>query len=299
MTSVFGTAHHLSEGVNGQNGADVRPLLAIDGDNLAHRAYHALPSSIKDGAGNQANMIVGFANMLARVWEAEEPRTVFVGFDSVGVPTYRNELLPEYQSGRDFPPVLTFQLDRLPELVDALGFQWAKADGYEADDFLGAVVAAEEERGRKTLVLTNDRDLFQLASKRTTIIRPRPRQQELERVGPAQVREIYGVAPELVPDFVALRGDPSDRIPGAKGIGPGRAASILAKHGSLEACLAAGGFPDQADALREYLRIAQLQPGAPIPELPDVDPDWAAGADLAESWRLAGVARRFRERAES
>ena len=280
-------------------GRTLRPLLAIDGDNLAHRAYHALPSSIKDGAGNQANMVVGFANMLARVWEAEEPRTVFVGFDSVGVPTYRNELLPEYQSGRDFPPVLTSQLDRLPELVGALGFQWAKADGYEADDFLGAVVAAEEERGGETLVLTNDRDLFQLASKRTTIIRPRPRQQELERVGPAQVKEIYGVAPELVPDFVALRGDPSDRIPGAKGIGPGRAASILAKHGSLEACLTAGGFPDQADALREYLRIAQLQPGAPIPELPDVDPDWAAGADLAEAWGLAGVARRFRERAES
>jgi DNA polymerase-1 len=81
--------------------------LAIDGDNLAHRAFHALPSSIKDGAGKQANMIVGFANMLLRGWEDERPRTIFVGFDSIGVPTYRNELLPAYQSGRDFPPVLT------------------------------------------------------------------------------------------------------------------------------------------------------------------------------------------------
>ena len=274
-----------------------RPLLAIDGDNLAHRAFHALPSSIKDGAGNQANMIVGFANMLARSWEDEEPRTVFVGFDSVGVPTYRSELLPEYQSGRDFPPVLTSQLDRLPELVGTLGFQWAKADGYEADDFLGAVVAAEEARGGEALVLTNDRDLFQLASAKTTILRPKPGQRELVRIGPPQVNEIYGVAPELVPDFVALRGDPSDRIPGAKGIGPGRAASILAKHGSLEACLAAGGFPDQADALRDYLHMTTLQADAPIPDLPDVEPDWAAGADLAESWGLAGVARRFRERA--
>jgi 5'-3' exonuclease len=274
-----------------------RPLLAIDGDNLAHRAFHALPSSIKDGAGNQANMIVGFANMLARSWEDEEPRTVFVGFDSVGVPTYRSELLPEYQSGRDFPPVLTSQLDRLPELVGTIGFQWAKADGYEADDFLGAVVAAEEGRGGKALVLTNDRDLFQLASPKTTILRPKPGQRELVRVGPPEVKEIYGVAPELVPDFVALRGDPSDRIPGAKGIGPGRAASILAKHGSLEACLAAGGFPDQADVLRNYLRMATLQADAPIPDLPDVDPDWNAGADLAERWGLAGVARRFRERA--
>ena len=274
-----------------------KPLLAIDGDNLAHRAFHALPSSIKDGAGNQANMIVGFANMLARSWEDEEPRTVFVGFDSVGIPTYRSELLPEYQSGRDFPPVLTSQLDRLPELVGTLGFQWAKADGYEADDFLGAVVAAEEARGGEALVLTNDRDLFQLASAKTTILRPKPGQRELVRIGPPQVNEIYGVPPELVPDFVALRGDPSDRIPGAKGIGPGRAASILAKHGSLEACLAAGGFPDQADTLRDYLRMATLQADAPIPDLPDVEPDWAAGADLAEGWGLAGVARRFRERA--
>ena len=97
-------------------------------------------------------MIVGFANMIARAWEDEEPRTVFVGFDTVGVPTYRSELLPEYQSGRDFPPVLTSQLDRLPELVGTLGFAWAKADGYEADDFLGAAVEAEEAKGGRALV---------------------------------------------------------------------------------------------------------------------------------------------------
>jgi 5'-3' exonuclease len=275
----------------------VKPLLAIDGDNLAHRAYHALPSSIKDGAGNQANMLVGFANMIARVWEDEAPRTVFVGFDSIGAPTYRHELLPEYQSGRDFPPVLTSQLDKLPELVGALGFPWAKSDGYEADDFLGAAVAAEEARKGETLVLTNDRDLFQLASSKTTILRPRTGLKDLQRVGPDEVQEIYGVPPALVPDFVALRGDPSDKIPGAKGIGPGRAASILAKYGSLEACLEAGGFPDQADALRDYLHMAQLQADVAIPELPDAEPDWASAAALTESWGLAGVAKRFGERA--
>src|SRR5918999_340564 len=94
----------------------VRPLLAVDGDSLAHRAYHALPSSIRDAEGNQANMIVGFANMLLSVWEAERPRAVFVGWDTIGIPTYRHELLEGYQAGRDFPPVLTSQLDRLPEL---------------------------------------------------------------------------------------------------------------------------------------------------------------------------------------
>lgn len=278
-------------------GGNLRPLLAVDGDSIAHRAYHALPSSIKDGAGNQANMIVGFANMLLVVWDAEQPRAVFVGFDSIGSPTYRSELLPGYQSGRDFPPELTSQLDRLPELVGAFGFHWAKAPGYEADDFLGAVVRAEEARGRTTLVLTSDRDMFQLAGPLTTILRPRTGVKDLQRVGPDEVRELYGVPPELVPDFVALRGDPSDRIPGAKGIGPGRAAGVLAKHGSLEAALAAGGFPDQADDLRDYLRIAQLQLDAPIPELPDAEPDWQTAAALAEDWGLRALAKRLRDRA--
>jgi DNA polymerase-1 len=275
----------------------VRPLLAVDGDNLAHRAYHALPSSIKDGKGKPANMIVGFANMLVRAWEAEKPRTVFVAFDTLTVPTYRHELLPEYQSGRDFPRDLTDQLDRLPDLVEALGFPWAKAAGYEADDFLAAAVASEEKLKGKALVLTNDRDLFQLASARTTILHPKRGVSELQRVGPAEVRERYGVEPEQVPDFIALRGDPSDRIPGAPGVGPGRAAAIVKKHGSLGAALDAGGFPTIADDLREYLRIATLQADAPVPDLPDVEPSWARAADLAESWGLSGLSRRLRERA--
>lgn len=278
-------------------GQNLRPLLAIDGDNLAHRAYHALPSSIKDGAGNQANMVLGFANMLAYVWEEERPRTVFVGFDFIGEPTYRHELLPEYQSGRDFPPVLTSQLDRLPELVTALGFPWAKEAGFEADDFLGAAVQDEDSRGGETLVLTNDRDLFQLASPLTTILRPRTGMKDLQRVGPAEVEEIYGVPPDLVPDFVALRGDPSDKIPGAKGVGPGRAAGVLKNHGSLDAALQSGGFPDQADALRDYLRIARLQYEAKIPKLPDAEPDWAGAGDLLGEWGLNAASKRFRERA--
>jgi DNA polymerase I len=273
-----------------------RPLLAVDGDNLAHRAYHALPSSIKDGKGEPANMIVGFANMLVRAWEAEKPRTVFIAFDTISEPTYRNELLPAYQSGRDFPHDLTDQLDKLPELVEALGFPWGKKAGYEADDFLAAAVASEEKRKGKTLVLTNDRDLFQLASPRTTILQPQRGVSELARVGPAEVRERYGVEPGQVPDFIALRGDPSDRIPGAPGVGPGRAAAIVKKHGSLEAALQAGGFPTIAADLREYLRIATLQTDAPVPKLPDVVPRWKRAADLTEKWGLGGLSKRLRER---
>jgi DNA polymerase I len=274
-----------------------RPLLAVDGDNLAHRAYHALPSSIKGGDGKPANMIVGFANMLIRAWEAEEPRTVFVAFDTLTVPTYRHELLAAYQSGRDFPRDLTDQLARLPELVEALGFSWAKEAGYEADDFLAAAAVSEERQKGSTLVLTNDRDLFQLASKRTTILHPKRGVSELQRVGPAEVRERYGVEPRQVPDFIALRGDPSDRIPGAPGVGPGRAAAIVKKHGSLEAALEAGGFPTIADQLREFLRIATLQSDAPLPKLPDARPNWERAAELTDGWGLGGLTRRLRERA--
>jgi DNA polymerase-1 len=274
----------------------VRPLLTVDGDNLAHRAWHALPKSIKGGDGMPGNAIVGFTNMLLAVWEAERPRTVFVGLDYVGEPTYRNELLPQYQAGREFPVELTNQLDRLPELVEALGFAWAKGAGYEADDFLAAAVAAEEARGGTALVLTTDRDLFQLASPKTTVLRPRKGVSEIDRVGPDEVREIYGIDPEQVPDFVALRGDPSDRIPGAPGVGPGRAAAILKAHGSLDAALQEGGFPTIADKLRMYLRLVRLQYDAPIPELPDAEPTWERAAELVESWGHGAMAKRLRDR---
>src|SRR5262249_35272973 len=110
-----------------------RPLLAIDGDSLAHRAYHALPKSMTSALGRPSGALVGFANFRPRLWEAEEPRTVVVGWDTLGVPTYRGEAFPSYQSGRQFDDALVEQLDLLPELVSAFGFTAAKAPGYEAD----------------------------------------------------------------------------------------------------------------------------------------------------------------------
>jgi DNA polymerase-1 len=275
----------------------VRPLLAVDGDSLAHRAYHALPSSIKRADGKPANMIVGFANMLLRLWENEQPRAVFVGFDSLDTPTYRHEAFPAYQSGREFPDDLLEQLDRLPELVSALGFAYAKAPGYEADDFLGAVVAAEEQQGRHVLVATSDRDLFQLASERTTILQPTRGVSELARVGPAEVRERYGVEPEQVPDFIALRGDPSDRLPGAKGVGPKTAANLLHQYGSLEGALEAGRFSAQAQELRLYRRIATVDASAPLPPLDDQTPTWAEASALVDEWGLGQLAGRLAARA--
>jgi DNA polymerase-1 len=265
-----------------------RPLLVVDGDNLAHRAFHALPQSIRDAKGKPANALVGFTNMLLATWAAERPRAVFVGFDTLEVETYRHELLPDYQGGREFAPELTDQLDRLPELVASFGFPSAKEGGYEADDFIAAAVAAEERAGGQALVFSNDRDLFQLSSDHTTILRPRRGTRELERIGPAEVRKIYGVEPAQVPDFIALRGDASDRIPGVYGVGPASAASILKRYGSLEATLEAGSYADQADKLRGYRSIASLRRDAPIPPLPagEVEPDWKAAAVLMERWGL-------------
>ena len=274
-----------------------RPLLAVDGDSFAHRAHHALPASITRANGERAGAIVGFTNMLVRLWEQEEPRTVVVGWDTLDVPTYRHEAFEPYQSGRVFDPELLEQLDLLPALVGALGFTAAKAPGYEADDFLGAAVASEAARGGDVLVATSDRDLFQLASEHATLLMPRRGVSELDRVGPEQVRERYGVEPEQVPDFIALRGDPSDKLPGAPGVGAKTAASLLGRYGSLEAALADGRFSAHAEELRLYRRIATVDASAPLPPLEDSSPTWAEASDLLRSWGIGQLAERLGARA--
>jgi len=270
-----------------------RPLLAVDGDSLAHRAYHALPKSLRSATGLPSGAIVGFANFLIRLWESEQPRAALVGWDCVGEPTYRLEAFPQYQSGRVFDPEILEQLELLPELVRALGFAAAKQPGYEADDFLAAAVADEEKRGGQTLVATSDRDAFQLVSERTTVLQPVKGVSELARIGPAEVRERYGVDPQQVPDFIALRGDPSDKLPGAKGVGPKTAASLLAQYGTLEAALAEGRFSAEAEDLRLYRRIAQMDASAPLPSLADQTPNWVEASSLSQSWGLGNLAGRL------
>jgi DNA polymerase-1 len=272
----------------------MRPLLVIDGDSFAHRAYHALPKTMRRTDGGPGNAIVGFTNMLLRLWQDERPRTVLVAWDTLDVPTYRHTELEAYQSGRVFDGELLEQLDLLPAFVTATGFATAKEPGYEADDFLAAAVVREEEAGGDALVATSDRDAFQLVSSRTTVLQP-VRGAAPARIGPAEVRERYGVDPAQVPDFIALRGDPSDRIPGARGVGEKRAADLLNQYESLEAMLADGRFAVEADALRLYRRIAAMDREAPLPPLPDVTPTWDAAAEHARELGLAGVARRFEE----
>ena len=274
-----------------------RPLLIIDGDSFAHRAYHGVPKSIVRRGGKGAGAIVGFANFLLRLYQAERPRAVLVGWDTLTVPTYRHKRFPPYQSGRQFDDELVEQLDALPEFVAACGFANAKAPGYEADDFLAAAAAREERSGGKALVASGDRDTFQLASESTTIIFP-VRAGEMARIGPAEVRERYGVNPKQVPDFIALRGDASDKLPGARGVGPKGAADLLRKYGTLEDILAARRFVEQSDMLQLYKSIATMDTSAPLPALPDQAPTWEQASRLIRSWELNRLADRLEELAK-
>jgi exodeoxyribonuclease III len=270
------------------------PLLVVDGDSFTHRSYHALPKSIRRIGDRGGGAIVGFANFLLRLYETERPRTVLVGWDTLGAPTYRQRLFPDYQSGRVFDEELVDQLEVLPQFVAACGFANAKASGYEADDFLAAAVAEEERRRGTVLVASGDRDAFQLASDATTILHPL-KAGEMARIGPAEVRERYGVEPRQVPDFIALRGDPSDKLPGARGIGPKGAAVLLRQYGTLEQAIAEGRLTEQAEALKLYKKIATMDAAAPLPSLPDQTPTWARAAALARDWDLIRLARRLEE----
>jgi DNA polymerase-1 len=255
----------------------------------------AFRNSIVRRGGKGAGAIVGFAHLLLRLYREERPRAVLVGWDTLTAPTHKK--FPAYQSRRQFDDALIEQLDTLPEFVAACGFANAKAPGYEADDFLAAAVATEERCGRTALVASGDRDTFQLASESTTIIFP-VRAGEMARIGPAEVRERYGVSPKQVSDFIALRGDPSDKLPGARGVGPKGAADLLGKYGTLEDILAAGRFVEQAKMLRLYRSIATMDASASLPALPDQTPTWTHASHLVRDWELSQLADRLEEMAK-
>jgi DNA polymerase-1 len=271
---------------------DERPLLVIDGDSFAHRAYHGVPKSVRRAGGKAGNAILGFTNYLVRLIEAETPRTVFVGWDKLSEDNWRAKELAGYQGGREMDDEIVEQLDVLPEFIASFGFAYGKGNALEADDYVASAATAEEKLGGTALVASGDRDMYQLASDRVTILQP-VKGGELARIGPAGVVERYSVLPEQVPDFIALRGDPSDKIPGAKGIGAVTAASLLKKYGTLEAALADGRFPTEAEALRLYRRIATMVRDVQLAPMPSRAPDWASGSALARKWELNGLADRL------
>jgi DNA polymerase-1 len=268
------------------------PLLAVDGDSFAHRAYHALPKALRMADGTAAGAVIGFANSLLRLVAAAQPRAVVVGWDTLDAPTYRHKALPGYQGGRQFDRDLLDQLELLPQLVTACGFVAAKAPGFEADDFLATAVKREERRRRPSVVASGDRDMFQLVSPLTTLVFPE-RGGGFAVIGPDEVRTRYGVAPAQVPDFIALRGDPSDRIPGARGVGAAGAATLLRTYKSLENAIARGRLREQADLLRLYKHIATMDAKAPLPAMRNQTPTWSRAADLCRRWGLQDLAGKF------
>ena len=278
-------------------GKQQRPLLVVDGDSFAHRSYHALPKSIRKADGSPAGALLGFANFLLRLCREENPRAVIVGWDTLERPTYRHTAFEAYQSGREFDDDLIAQFADLRAFVTACGLANARRAGFEADDFLAAAAAREEKRGGNVIIASGDRDSFQLASDRTTILYPS--RGELMRIGPEQVRERYGVEPKQVPDFIALRGDPSDKLPGAIGVGAKGAADLLRKHGSLDAILKAGRFAAQAEELRLFRSIATMNRKAPLPDVARQTPTWPKAAKLARKWGLGQLALRLDDMAKA
>jgi 5'-3' exonuclease len=254
------------------------------------------------GAGDRPiNALVGFANVLLLLVENEQPRAVLVGWDTLGAPTYRHVELPSYQAHRPpFDPEIVEQLARLPALVESFGFAIAEAPGYEADDMLAAAATAEAESGGTALVVTSDRDAYQLATDRITILAPQTGGNPPARIGPAEVLERYGVHPSQVPDFIALRGDPSDGIPGARGIGAKTAAALLERFGTLEEAIACRDslFPGQAAALADerlplYKRVATMDRSAPAKVPADASLDRASAAEFAREIGAMRLAERL------
>ena len=243
------------------------PLLVVDAPSLMFRGFFALPKSITDDDGHAVNALLGTSNMVLRVVDEYDPRAVVMCFGPDAAP-YRTELYPGYHAAR--PPVpgeLEWQFAHAREFFEALGWYVDHDDSVEADDLLGSYATVETEAGGKTLILTGDRDMYQCASDDVLVLYVKTGS-GVEEVDRREVVKRYGVLPEQVPDFIALRGDASDGLPGAKGIGEKTAASILQKHGTLEAAVEdAGSNPGRfsgvltsmADDLRAFKDIATLR----------------------------------------
>jgi 5'-3' exonuclease len=279
------------------------PLLLSDAPHLLYRAFFALPDSITDDAGRPVNALLGSVNQLLWCVDKYAPRAVVCCFGQESA-VYRTELYPAYHVHRPpMPDGLADQWERASPLYEALGWHVMSHDELEADDLLGALAAAEAEAGGQALILTGDRDMFQCAGPGITVLLQRARQQGPDEVDAAGVEARYGIPPSAVPDFIALRGDPSDGLPGAKGIGEKTAAELLRRHGSLEAAIAGAvrekpsvrrALLEQADELRAFKEIATLR-RAHVERPPDAPTDRSGGAAAARALGMNRLAERLKE----
>jgi 5'-3' exonuclease len=279
------------------------PLLAIDGPFVLYRSFFALPDSIKDGDGHSVNALLGAVNLILRIASDRRPRAIVICFGAEAA-HYRVQLYPDYHAHRpEVPDALEWQFQRAPELFAAFGWTSTSTDDLEADDLLGSLALAESAAGGRALIMTGDRDMYQCASDSVSVVYLTQRSAGFEEVDPDEVRRRYGVGPEQVPDFIALRGDPSDGLPGAPGIGPKTATELLQKHGSLEDVIAAAdqerpriaaALRDNADELRAFRDIATLRtPEMPRPE--DAETNLRGGAEAAQALGMRRLAERLEQ----
>ena len=277
------------------------PLLVVDAPSLLFRAFFALPDSITDGEGHPVNALLGTANLILLELERRPARAVVLCFGEEAA-DYRTELYAGYHADREDPPdPLARQFADAPDFFDALGWTTLAVTEVEPDDVLGSLAQMETEAGGQTLILTGDRDMFQCASDSVTVLYLRSGSRGADVVDPDDVRRRYGIPPELVPDFIALRGDPSDGLPGARGIGEKTAADLLQRHGSLEGALAAwaaetprvrAALHDQADELRDFREIATLR-RLDLERPPDRPTDYRGGAAAARERGMNRLAERL------
>jgi 5'-3' exonuclease len=278
-----------------------RPLLVVDAPYVLFRSFYALPDSIKGADGQPVNALLGAVNILLRIIAEQRPRAVVTCFGPDAAP-YRVELYPQYHAARpEVPSPLAWQFDRAPDLFESFGWTSEYDEGFEADDLLGSFATLEVEAGGEALIMTGDRDMFQCAGERVSVVLLKPGKVGYELVGPKEVQQRYGIPPELVPDFIALRGDPSDGLPGAPGIGPKTAAELLDRHGSLEAAIAGAlherpritaALTEQADELRAFKDIATLRV-VNVTRPADRETDLEGGAAAARTLGLNRLAERL------
>ena len=234
-------------------------IFLLDGHSLAYRAFFALPTEIATSEGFPTNALYGFAAMLVKVLADFEPRVVIVTWDGPG-PTFRHHIDTEYKAGRrETPDLFRMQLPFFHPLVEAFGYKnVVSPSGLEADDVIATLARRLDEDGHRVVIVTGDRDAFQLVSSNVSVLATSRGVTDTKLYGPAEVLERYGVGPELVPDFVALKGDTSDNIPGAAGIGEKTAAALLSEYGSLEAIVQAADQIKQPKRREALLAMREL-----------------------------------------
>ncbi|MBS1880991.1 MAG: 5'-3' exonuclease [Actinobacteria bacterium] len=285
------------------------PMLAVDAPSMLFRAYYALPDTIVGPDGQPVNALLGAANLVLREVELHRPRAVVLCFGPDAA-HYRTELYPSYHEKREeeMPAALPHQFALCRDFFEAFGWTVASSEDLEADDLLGSFAELEAAAGGQALLLTGDRDMYQCAGDGVTVLYVRTGREGAEEVGPEEVRERYGIGPELVPDFIALRGDPSDGLPGAKGVGPKTAAELLRAHGSLEGVLEnairerrpklRGALIEAADDLRAFKEIATLR-DAGVKRPADRPTDWAGAAAAARGLGMNRLAERLEKAGEA